>query len=533
MTIKVRDFVDQNHGRFVSHLPINDYASVIYTYLACSVSESYIIMSNLDDTQPNPIIRNTIPAPPRFLLFGIIGIFILGVVGFFAGIYIFRDVLKPSQQQRVINNLPFMESFLPNGQDIPTAEPVNQDALDSLLTSPLTLSTPTLENSNVGVEITEEIEVTPEVTDEASNVEGQAVAEIPTETPTLIPTATPFPTLPPTPEPVETIPINNNAVNPAPNIPVNHINTGFVWDQQDWNNCGPTNVTMALSFYGWTRTQDYAASIIRPEREDKNVSPHELVDFTNEYSDLNALWRIGGDIDILRQLVSQGFPVIVETGYMPEGYEWIGHYQVVAGYDDAQQIFYVHDSFLGTDAPNGLISENYINFDANWQDFNRTFIVIYEPAREAIVMNILGTRADMMSAAEHAYNIAQEEARTNPRDGFAFFNMGTAMTILERYEDASILYDQATRVGLPRRMLWYQFGLFEAYFNVGRYDDVLIYVENNLANGAQYVEETYYWQGRVFTQQGRTQEAISAFRTALNRNTNFDAARQALNALSA
>lgn len=490
-------------------------------------------MPNLDDTQPNPIVRNTVPAPPRILLFGIIGIFILGIVGFFGGVYVFRDVLKPSQQQRVIDNLPFMEAFLPSGEDLPTAEPVDQDALDSLLTSPLTLSTPESETGDASLDVTQEVETTPEVTEEASGTEAQVVAEVPTETATLVPTATPLPTLPPTPEPVETLPPSNNAVNPAPSLPVNHVNTGFVWDQQDWNNCGPTNVTMALSFYGWTRDQDYAASIIRPEREDKNVSPHELVDFTNGYSDLNALWRVGGDIDILRQLVAQGFPVIVETGYMPEGYEWIGHYQVVAGYDDAQQIFYVHDSFLGTDAPNGLISETYLNFDANWQDFNRTFIVIYEPSREATMMNILGTRSTVEGAAEHAYNIAQEEARANPRDGFALFNMGTAMTMLERYEDAAVLYDQATRVGLPRRMLWYQFGLFEAYYNVGRYDDVLVYVENNLANGAEYVEETYYWQGRVFAQQGRTQEAISAFRTALRRNSNFDAAQQALDSLNA
>jgi hypothetical protein len=80
-------------------------------------------------------------------------------------------------------------------------------------------------------------------------------------------------------------------------------------------------------------------------------------------------------------------------------------------------------------------------------------------------------------------------------------------------------------------MLWYQFGLFEAYYEVMRYDDVLNYVNANLANGGEYVEETYYWQGRAFAAQGRTAEAAEAFRNALRQNRLFAAAQTALNAL--
>ena len=490
-------------------------------------------MTNLDDTQPNPVITNEIPAPPRFLLWGIIGLFIMGIIGTLVGIYGFREVLKPSQQQRVINNLPFMDAFLPQGEALPTAEPVDQDALDSLLSSPLVISTPEPTNTDV-IDVTEEAtqeiitiedittEPTEEVTEEAFDTTSEnVVAQISTETATLPPTITA------TIEPIQPTPAPQTS-----NRPSNHINTGFVWDQQDWNNCGPTNVTMALTFYGWTRDQDYAASIIRPEREDKNVSPHELVSFVNDYTDLEALWRIGGDMDILRELIANEIPVIVEAGSMPEGYEWIGHYQTIAGYDDAQQIIYLHDTFLGANTDNGLIIEDYNTFDNNWQHFNRTFIPIFEPNRTQLVMDILGTRAEPLSAAEHAYNVAREEATANPRDGFAFFNMGTALTMLERYEDASTLFDQSTRLEIPRRMLWYQFGIFEAYFNVGRYEDVLSFVDVNLANGAEYVEETYYWQGRVYAMQGRTQDAITAFRTALQRNRNYTAAQEALDEIT-
>ena len=38
---------------------------------------------------------------------------------------------------------------------------------------------------------------------------------------------------------------------------------------------------------------------------------------------------------------------------------------------------------------------------------------------------------------------------------------------------AASAFDEARRIGLPYRMLWYQFGPFEAYLRVGRYQDVI------------------------------------------------------------
>ena len=137
-----------------------------------------------------------------------------------------------------------------------------------------------------------------------------------------------------------------------------------------------------------------------------------------------------------------------------------------------------------------------------------------------------------LDAAEHAFDVAQIEARTNPQDAFAWFNMGTSLTELGRYDEAAIAYDRAAAGGLPWRMLWYQFGLFEAFYEVGRYDDVLNQVNANLANGGEYVEEVYYWQGRALAAQGRTSEAINAFQNALRHNPLFTLAQDALNELS-
>jgi tetratricopeptide (TPR) repeat protein len=79
-------------------------------------------------------------------------------------------------------------------------------------------------------------------------------------------------------------------------------------------------------------------------------------------------------------------------------------------------------------------------------------------------------------------------------------------------------------------MLWYQFSPFEAYYNVGRYDDILSLAQTNLLN-ARELEETYFWMGKVYAAQGKRDSAISEFRQALSYNQNFQPAADALNEL--
>jgi hypothetical protein len=470
-----------------------------------------------------------VSAPPRWLLWGVIGLFVLAIVGGVAGIWIFRDVLRPSQQQRVMDMFPFMHAFMRGGEAIPTPELQITSTISagSLLDmGPIVVSTSTPTATEI-VEATATMEVTVEAT-----VEAAVAATIP---PTIAVSPTPEPTvavnLPtPTPTTIEVTQVSSGQTLP----PANRI-YGITHIQQDWNNCGPANITMALSYYGWTEDISVAASYLKTDREDKNVSPSELVSFVDEETGIRAITRIGGDLGILRALLAANFPVIIETGYMFEGYDWIGHYRTLVAYDDNLQLFYIYDSFLGDGTSGEGITESYDELDEHWRAFNRTFIVLYERERENEVAQIIGNLADPQLAAQHALEVAQQEARENPQDSFAWFNMGTAFTRLGQYEDAATAYDQARRVQfpvLPWRMLWYQFGMYEAYFNVGRYEDVLSIVEYNLNNGGQYVEETFYWQGRVYAAQGLNSEAASSFRRAIAQNSHFEAAREALNSVS-
>jgi tetratricopeptide (TPR) repeat protein len=318
---------------------------------------------------------------------------------------------------------------------------------------------------------------------------------------------------------------------PVVALPASHFNGGFRYFRQGWNNCGPANIAQALSYYGWQGDQDDAASFLKPDSEDKNVSPTELVRFVNTQTAVRALTRIGGTEQMLKQFIAAGFPVIIEVGgALYEGEAWIGHYRTLVGYDDTNGVFLVYDTWLGNGDGNG-IAVPYAESDAVWQPFNRIFVVVYEPQRESEVVAILGERADVTRANELALETAREEARANPQNGFAWYNIGAALTRLRQYEQAALAFDEATRFRLPFRMAWYQFYNFEAFFNAGRLSDVLSLVNVNLSNGGNYIEETHYWEGRVLQAQGDIAGARAAFQRALRHNNRFEDARQALDEL--
>jgi len=105
------------------------------------------------------------------------------------------------------------------------------------------------------------------------------VTAVITSSPTVAPTATLPPTIAmtatslPAPTQAAVAPASVNQTVSLPALPLNALLTGITPVKQGWNNCGPANITMALSYYGWTKDQDYAISYLKPDREDKNVNP--------------------------------------------------------------------------------------------------------------------------------------------------------------------------------------------------------------------------------------------------------------------
>jgi tetratricopeptide (TPR) repeat protein len=79
-------------------------------------------------------------------------------------------------------------------------------------------------------------------------------------------------------------------------------------------------------------------------------------------------------------------------------------------------------------------------------------------------------------------------------------------------------------------MLWYQFGPYEAYYAVERFDDVITLATATL-NTTDNLEESYYWRGVAYGAQGKSDLARADFEAALEYNPGYAAARQALAAL--
>ncbi len=493
-------------------------------------------LRNLHDTQPSRSYylkrrEDGLRAPPKLLFWGLIIFFLLVILGIAGFVFGFREVLRPAQQQRLIDQLPFLSVLrnpTPIGGVFPTiVAPENADAALSLLEMPLDIASPTATPSSQTVAATTASPAADLAT--ATDLPTLAHTAAPTATERIatvvIPSPTPIPAVAAT---SDRFPTGAPRNNPPPSARI----FGLLHQQQTWNNCGPATITMALSYYGWRRDQAFAADRLKPNREDKNVSPDELAAFVNEESAVKAIVRMGGTVELLKLLVANEFPVVIETGAMFEAYDWIGHYRALVAYDDAYELFYFFDSFLGVGDSAQGVSISYAEVDAHWHAFNRTFIVVYEPQREALLRELLGRHWDAESAAQIAFETAQIEARREPQNAFAWFNMGTSLVALERYAEAATAFDQANRTGkLPWRMHWYQFGPFAAYFHVGRYDDVMSLVRIN-QNNARELEETYYWAGMAQEAQGKPQAAAASYRRALAYNPRYDAARQALASLN-
>lgn len=353
------------------------------------------------------------------------------------------------------------------------------------------------------------------------------VTQTPNPTPTPSPPAatvttdTAVPTTPPTASP--TAPPSLTPLPTAVQL------TGLTIIPQKFNNCGPANLSLTLAYFDFEVEQLAIAAVLRPNERDRNVSPTEMVAYVNNETSLRAAVYWGGDLNLLKRFISAGFPVIIEKGLFPNEWEgWMGHYLTVVGYDDAAQEFTSLDTFLGPWDSSGRV-DSYATITEFWGQFNYAFVLVYRPEQAAEVQAILGTdMVDGRTMWQMTAQRAQTEIEADPGNAYAWFNLGSSLTRLAQltgqddlWQNAAAAFDQARIIGLPWRMLWYQFAPYQAYLAVGRPQDVLTLTEATLSSeGGQNVEETYFFRGLALQAVGETAAADTAFAqaTALNPN---------------
>ncbi len=316
------------------------------------------------------------------------------------------------------------------------------------------------------------------------------------------------------------------AVGPAirlPEVPRSQQLAGFEHEYQQPNNCGPATLAIAMRYWGWQGTQNTIAAVLKPQLRDKNVRWDELVYYVLTHAGwLDALFRVGGDAGTLERFVSAGIPVIIETGY-ELNVGWVGHYLVVSGYDRDAEVFTVQDV---TGGPDRKIS--YEKTAALWEQFNHLYVLVFPADKRVEVLRLLGEDEQLDANRYRALRRTRAGTEANAENAFAWFTYGSNLNYFGRYSEAAVAFDRAREIGLPWRMLFYQFGPYIAYFNVGRYQDV-IDLATAMLQARPALEESYVWRGWALHMLGDTAGARSDFRAALGVNPNFVDALTALN----
>jgi tetratricopeptide (TPR) repeat protein len=356
--------------------------------------------------------------------------------------------------------------------------------------------------------------------------------------PTPEATANPTPETVVTAAPVETLIASDTAKKTAPEqvkaaLPPSASLTAPVFDSkldyQDWNNCGPATLALGLRMFGWTGDQFTISTVVKPEKQDKNVNIEELRDYVNQNTNgLRAEFRVGGDLETLKRYLALGYPVIIEESFRltesfwPGDDRWAAHYLLLTGYDDVTSQFTTQDSYYG---PNRLVG--YADLMDAWRSFNHVYLVIFPVEQVNSIRTLMGDDSSEISNRERTVLKVRAQLNLTPGDAFGWFNLGSNLVYLENYQAASEAFATARRLGLPQRMLRYQFGPFAAEFQTHQVDDLKELLDYSLRITPDS-EEAFLWRGLVELQGGDKKSAIGFFQKALDAHPGY---RDAINAI--
>jgi tetratricopeptide (TPR) repeat protein len=301
---------------------------------------------------------------------------------------------------------------------------------------------------------------------------------------------------------------------------------------QTWNNCGPASLSFMLSYYGSPLKQADVAAAVHPDMDDKHTGIPQLERYAQEQG-WRTWSRVNGDADLIKQFLSNGMPVMMPTWHVDPKGTGMGHYRVVAGYDDAAQEWLLWDSLEHRGVGDGAypgVRLSYAQFEEWWQVQNRAFLVAFPAERAPVVEAILGERMDdaTMWAASLAH--ARQMVDERPEDPFAWFTLGTNLVNTGQPQEAAAAYDRAREIGLPVRMMWYQHGAFRAYYESGRFEEVVALADATIAV-TDMVEELHYWRGRALAALGDIEGARAALEKATRQRAGYTEAIEALAAL--
>jgi predicted double-glycine peptidase len=150
---------------------------------------------------------------------------------------------------------------------------------------------------------------------------------------------------------------------------------------QTWNNCGPSAVAEVLAYWGITHSQAQVQAVLRADGDPLGMDSYGVPAYMRSLG-LRALVGVAGSERLLKALISNGFPVIVDQ-YISMSNQ-AGHYRPIQAYDDKRGVYVSSDPYLGQGH-----EIRYADFTVMWQSTNRQFLVLYPPGREAVLQAVL------------------------------------------------------------------------------------------------------------------------------------------------
>lgn len=327
--------------------------------------------------------------------------------------------------------------------------------------------------------------------------------------------------------------LDGNTVSPSPSVAIKQATasalvSGVPQYAQTFNNCGPATLSMIMTWAGTPKDQHELGRLMRPyqnpqgDNDDKSINSEEFVSWAESFN-LYALRRPNGSYNLLKTFIANDIPVVVKSWLHPN--EDIGHFRIIKGYDDINQVFIQDDSY---DGPNLTLS--YADFNAMWQPFNYEYFIVVPKEKTALVQVILAEETDETTAWKNAIIRANAELQNNPDSVYPIFNKALAAYYLGNYTETVTLFEQV-ETRLPRRMLWYQIEPIRAYAKLGNAERVFSLTTEILANQNRGFSELYILRGDMYKLQGQTELAAQEYQQAVFYNENLPEAQQAFSSV--
>ena len=296
---------------------------------------------------------------------------------------------------------------------------------------------------------------------------------------------------------------------------------GARWVPQTYNNCGPATTAMVLQYFGFSVSQEETKAHLRSNSDDKNVFTYEIASYMKNDYDVHSKLLYGGDINLLKKLLANGFYVVIEDWLHPN--EDIGHTTIIRGYDDEQGVLIADDSFIGVNITYPY--EEFVN--SQWKAFNYEYLPVYKSGNEELLKAIVGDSWDEETMYQKAAAKARNEIAANDSDLYAWFNLGTSLYALKDYSKAKEAFEKSRSIGWPRRMLWYQIEPIQTYNQLGEFQKAIelsnIALSNNDSFAEAHLEKAIAYKGL-----GELEKARAELNSALNYYPNFKKAQDFL-----